>query len=120
MTYHDLIGARFEYNGRGPDVFDCYGLVAEMYRRSGRVVPDYVSPDKGDLITNLFHEAVKLWTPVEERPGVMVALRVPGNVHVGYMLPLGKMIHAWEATGGVTVEPIKPWRRRILGFYDHV
>ncbi len=120
IEFEDLIGTPFAYNGRGPDFYDCYGVVLEMYRRwSGIEVPDYVSPSEGSLITGLFHDAIRHWMPADVRPGVMIAMRVPGNVHLGFIVDHHRMIHAWEGSGGVVVEPYRVWDRRIMGAYHY-
>lgn len=114
----DLIGKPFRYGGRGPDAFDCYGLVAEMRRRSGLAVPDYISPRNDEEIAALIATNVPLWVPCELRPGALVALRLGRFVsHVGFALSETQIIHAWQRTGGVTVEPIAAWQRRIAGTY---
>lgn len=118
FSHGDLIGKPFKWGGRGPDFYDCYGLVEEMSRRIGRSVPDYTSPTVHETIAQLIEKSVPFWTPCEEEPGAVATIRVGRHVaHVGFVLPYGKLLHSWELSGGVTREPIEAWKNRITGFY---
>lgn len=37
--YSDLLGKKFEYFGRGPDAYDCAGVVLEIWKRAGIELP---------------------------------------------------------------------------------
>jgi len=37
----DLIGKHYAIGARGPDAYDCWGLVLELVRRAGGKLPDY-------------------------------------------------------------------------------
>jgi cell wall-associated NlpC family hydrolase len=63
MIAEELLGLPYAEGGRGPDVFDCYGLVREFHRRRGLSLPDgrdeeaiadffvrVERPDPGDVI----------------------------------------------------------------------
>ena len=118
-AWSDLIGKPFRFGGRGPEDFDCYGLVVEMNRRAGIVLPNYVSPRDDFEIGLLIGEQLHRWEPCKCGPGASVALRIGRYVsHVGYMVSDFEMLHAWNHTGGVTKEPLDAtWERRIAGFY---
>lgn len=118
-AYEDLIGTPFAYRGRGPDTFDCYGLLIEIYRRQGKTIPDLISPDEGGRITAMFANQLVLWKESKPIAGSAVVIRLPGNMHVGYMLDHFRMIHTWEKSGGVLVEPLDEWKTRIIGFYTY-
>jgi cell wall-associated NlpC family hydrolase len=114
----DLIGKPFAWKGRGPDTFDCYGLVEEIERRHGRRVPDYLSPTTFQTISDLVNKSVSHWTPCEMGPGAVVTIRVGRYVsHVGVVLPHGRMLHSWERSGGVCIERLDQWSARITGAY---
>lgn len=126
FEYADLIGKPFKWGGRGPDYYDCYGLVEEMSRRIGRKVPDYTSPTVHQHIADLIEQQVSYWTPCEAEPGAVATIRImvpyEGRMrqlvsHVGMVLPHGKLIHAWQKANGVAVERIAEWERRITGYY---
>ena len=40
LDVNDLLGKPYKAHGRGPDRFDCYGLVIEVEKRLGRKMPD--------------------------------------------------------------------------------
>jgi cell wall-associated NlpC family hydrolase len=89
ITYVDLIGTPFRRGARGPDEFDCYGLVKFLIERAtGREVPDYQSPTDS------------------------------GATHA--LISNGLFIHAWEPSGGVTIERLSEWEKRIDGFYEYI
>lgn len=124
--YADLIGKPFEWKARGPDKFDCYGLVEELSRRIGQKVPDYLSPTVHEEIAGLIDHSVPFWIPCEAGPGAIATIRlkyvIDGRVvsmvsHVGMVLPHDRLIHAWQQSGGVCVERLDAWMHRIAGFY---
>jgi cell wall-associated NlpC family hydrolase len=120
--FSDLIGKPFAYGGRGPDFFDCYGLLMEMKRREGVVIPDYKSPEELQKIALVIESEKRLWTAIPRpRPGCAVAIRVGRFVaHVGYMIDSLHMLHTWEKSGGVMYEPLEQsiWVKRIAGYYE--
>lgn len=121
IQYEDLIGKPFAWGGRGPDCYDCYGLVKTMLERIGhKNIPDYVSPSQGPRIIALMMGETYVWKETEARPGTVALIKVPMSMHVGFILPYGKMIHAWHRSGGVVVEHLFDWKRRIVGYYEYV
>lgn len=122
MIYADLIGKPFKRGGRGPEHFDCYGLVKLLIEReTGRVVPDYITPEDSARTHALMLCTERLWTRLPgPKPGCMVVFRLGREFcHVGYVVSHTLFIHAWEKTGGVTVERLADWDRRIEGFYEY-
>lgn len=133
IDYLDLIGVQFAYGGRGPDTYDCYGLVMECERRNtGRELPDYRSPKVLQDIANLVAGEKYRWSQVAKKegetpipfsamqPGRVLEIRVKGLAcHVGFIHRPRKFLHTWEGTGGVTEEQIEIWRRYILGVYEY-
>jgi hypothetical protein len=83
-------------------------------------VPDYTSPSDGARISALFALELRLWEPCEPRTGSIALIRVPGNMHCGYLLDPNRMIHTWKKSGGVTIERLEIWKPRIKGFYRYV
>lgn len=124
QTTNDLIGAPYCLGGRGPDSYDCYGLVKELYkRRSGIILPDYHSPEEFDKIQEMIVKHRYLWRPTEARADTVILFRIDGyGCHVGYMLSDYKFIHVWEKCAhGVVIEHIeKPeWRHIKCNFYEY-
>jgi cell wall-associated NlpC family hydrolase len=116
----DLIGVPFEYGGRGPDKFDCYGLVLHLLKQDGIEAHDLKSPNVGKEIVAMVHSELKLWQECAIREGAVLLFRVPGNLHVGYCLHGDKFIHTWEQSGGVTIEKLSIWKKRLVGVYEYI
>lgn len=116
-----LIGKEFAYNGRGPDNFDCYGLIIWIYKLRGIDLPDIRAPDNKMLIAPMMAQESVNWKRVREQRGDSVALfRVGDYLHVAYMLDQETFIHTWEKSGGVMIERLtQQWKSRLIGFYDH-
>lgn len=117
----DLLGLPFAYGGRGPDSFDCYGLIRWLLKEDGIDVPDYRYKSDKIALMRAFREGLPVWRKTEIKPGGVLMFRVPGGFHVGYVMNNGRdFIHTWEASGGVCVERISAWQQRILGCYEYV
>lgn len=116
-TYRDLIGKPFAYGGRGPDTFDCYGVVFEMHRRNGMDVPNYTSPTDGVRIIAAMLSGANDWKETKCATGAVLLMRIPGSMHVGFVVDDFRFIHAWERSNGVCVERIHDWRNRIVTCY---
>lgn len=120
VRYDDLIGKPFSKNGRGPDSYDCYGLVHEMFKRYGRETPDYlIASHEGMANMARIALGIREWKKTESRPGVMVLFRLTQTLHVGFLLPFGRMIHTWERSGGVCVERFDAWKQKAIGYYEY-
>lgn len=125
-NWSDLIGRPFAYGGRGPDEYDCYGLLMELKRREGVQLPDYKSPSDAASIAAIFASELRLWRPAELSVGSVLLFLIPAQrgrqpyFHVGYALGHGDFIHTWEKSGGVTVERLSDWMPRFKGAYRYV
>lgn len=143
FDYIDLLGKRFEYGGRGPDAYDCYGLYMEIQRRRGVIVPDVNSPSEAEKIHKIVVGATLCGCPdvvAAEKAGghagpplreffrqiespepfciVTFMVRPPFTSHVGTVLPdCTRFIHIM-AKRSVAVERLDSddWSRRIRGF----
>ena len=120
----DLVGKPFQDGGRGPDAYDCVGLVKEVYKRYGLDFPDYVGCCYDiEKFDSEFKAALPFWVRHDE-PDIpvpaIVAIRFNAPVvnHVGVYLGDGKFIHTREKTG-VVIELMRSlaWRHRIEGIY---
>lgn len=120
--YRDLIGTPFAHGGRGPDAYDCVGLAAEVQRRRGFRLPEYLS-DVAELHRQVarggvFHDAHRVLQP---DGGVVVLLRTLGGParHLGVMVDAVHMLHCSEPSRAVVLEPLprSRWARRVLGYY---
>lgn len=119
--FTSLVGIPFQYGGRGPDSFDCYGLVMAIHKTLGITLPDYQSPEDQAVIAAMMATQLPMWKEVPRAPGAVALLRIASlGSHCGYMLNDNDMIHTMEKTGGVIIQRIDTWDRRILGFYNYV
>ena len=127
----DLIGRPWVAGGRGPDVFDCWGLARWCWReRFGIEVPE-IPVDAANLRAVLAgfrdHPERQRWRRVERAPeqpreGDAVLMRQSRHpVHVGIWLNVdgGGVLHAARDIGVVFQPPVDltahGWR--IEGFY---
>jgi len=123
----DLIGRPWRAGGRGPNAFDCWGLVRYCWRdRFGIQVPE-IPIDAGDLraVHAGFrdHPERRRWRLVADpREGDAVLMRQSRHpIHVGLWLEAdgGGVLHAARGIGVVFQNPrdlaLQGWR--IEGFY---
>lgn len=127
VDFADLIGAPFAYGARGPDAFDCYGLVLELARRDGKTLPDFgnganwMLPGKQNRVAAMMGASMPQWRQTPSQPGAVVLIRIGRFVsHVAYQIDPHRMLHAWQQSNGVSVVKIDEWRHRIVGFYEYV
>ncbi len=123
MTVEDLIGVPFKLGARlpGPAV-DCYGLVMEVCRRRGIMLPDpftshvRVMQAKDWILTRLTG-----WRRVEQPAAGVVVELVPGAgvpAHVGVLLDARRVLHADPQAGviGSDLLRLQEWGL-VRGFY---
>jgi cell wall-associated NlpC family hydrolase len=77
MNYEKYLGTPFEFGGRGPDTYDCYGLIMAVLKERGVVIPDYTSPSDEAKIAGLFAGNLHLWEKCEKEPGAVVLINAP-------------------------------------------
>jgi hypothetical protein len=120
----DLLNKQFEYGARGPNTFDCYGLLMEVYRRRGIILEDLISPDNKGLINAVVEEKKIDWIQIDKpEPFCAVTFKVKGlySTHIGVILPdLNSFIHCIEKKQ-VAIEKLNHllWKNRISGFYKY-
>lgn len=121
MDAGDLIGKPYINHGRGPDGYDCYGLVLEVERRMGTVMPDFEYTDIQGMVEltseKLLSEgrAVEVGDPV---PGALILFRNFRGMatHIGVYLGDDLFIHC-HIRRGVCVERFSPYRMTAAGVY---
>ncbi len=128
MNLCDLIGKPYQSGARGPNAFDCWGLVMEVSKRAGVVLPDIEVPKdevrRGQIVSvQKRQNFVRLRNP---EPWCLVLFRIiddQGNIrwHVGVVLEnTGRFIHT---TGkmGVNISSLgsPAWRLFIEGYYKY-
>lgn len=126
FSYADLIGVPFVDGGRDAKIgLDCYGLVMEIYRRNGIILPEYYAPALDSEAVSRQIEAAKassnVWRLSDDKPFLSVmAIKFNCSLcnHTGVYLGGGRFIHTRERIG-VNIDSVDSpaWKRRIAGFY---
>ena len=135
------IGIPFADHGRGPDAFDCYGLVHAIYREQfGIALPDYADAyiDAHDHAS--VADAVQAglrdgWTEIDRvhetpRCGDLLVIKIAARPwHCGLMVTPERFLHCptqpdrrtGNEMGTSCIERLDAliWRRRIEGIYRH-
>lgn len=120
------VGKLYVPFGRGPDAFDCWGLVMQIYKDQGIELNDYayVSPEdieKNEAIFNAEGATGDWHHSKYPDSGDLVVFNIAGYpVHVGIMINNRQFIHAHKSCG-VAVESVNSirWRNRLHGYYRH-
>lgn len=115
--WDDLLGLPFAEGARGPQAFDCVGVLFEMQRRLGRSIPDCASN------AELLADARRLWTRVTApQPGDAVLLYSSEPAwHLGIVTDISPkpwFLHAYPKTGVIRSRLDRfPWKNQIEGYY---
>ena len=117
----DLVGKPFAEFGRGPQSYDCYGLVLEVSRRLGRPFPDYGSlPAASEGAIRRIEERRGELLPVaapEVGDVVLMSVAAPGRPdHLGIVTEPGWFLHALPRRGAC-LSRLSLWEPFILGIY---
>ncbi len=124
FQYLDLLGKEFRYGARGPEAYDCYGLMIETRRRTGRFIPEeYPSTDISEAMHDSIEDAKAYYF---ELPGpqpfclVTFKLHPQYTTHIGMVLSDAKrFIHILpKMRVGIERLDSPVWRHRITGFWE--
>jgi len=119
----DLIGIPFLRGGRGPDAFDCFGLVREVQRRRGIELPDAPSPQSMELQAAMVERIASHWTePLDQvEPYCVVVFNSRRfGWHCGVVLEnCRQFVHVAEFTKTSKIDLLDewPWSHWIHGSY---
>lgn len=121
-NYTDLLGKQFEYGGRGPERFDCFGLATELYRRAGVDLPGWASSDDPQVQAagwstgmNLFFDQVQQPQPLDL---VLFQIMPRYITHCGICVGHGRFIHIMSRISVAVEELASPvWQGKQRGFY---
>tara|TARA_B100000700_G_scaffold189815_1_gene209164 strand:- start:35844 stop:36233 length:390 start_codon:yes stop_codon:yes gene_type:complete len=116
------IGRPFRPHGRGPDAYDCWGLVCAAYRDVlGRELDDYGGEYQTlkdvDRLKGIFaRECGDTWQQIEhpEPMDVAVIYRRGRAIHAGLYLGAGRILHVEHGIETV-IQPADAFR--IEGYY---
>ncbi len=128
FIYSDLLGKEFRYGGRGPDAYDCYGLMIELRKRAGLYVPEgYASTDLPEVMHDSLEHA-RLNCPFALLPGPLpysfatFKLHPRYTTHIGMVVPDGyntRFIHILpKMRVGIERLDSPAWSHRITGFWE--
>ena len=124
--FNDLIGKKFEYGGRGPNSYDCYGLTMEVCKRFGIKIKEfYDTIDQPSIINDLINDGKSDYIKIENpEPLCLVLFKVNGKyvTHIGVVLSdCQNFIHVLPKRE-VVIERLNSiiWKNRIHGYYKHV
>lgn len=124
--WSDYVGLPFQDGGRGPHVYDCWGLVVRIYRdQLGVTLPSYGEISARDLVRIArAMEAGKDdgWQEITSPQALDVVLMRSGRggqcvVHVGVMVDTRRVLHVEEAAAAAVV-PVAHFSvaGRIMGY----
>lgn len=111
----DLIGVKFAKRGR--DVtsgLDCWGLVMEVHRRYGIVMPDLYN----GLYIGKWEEILE---PTNKDVPLVVLMKIHPilTIHAGVYIGNNRIIHTMESTG-VIISKASVLKTQIVGYYHYV
>lgn len=92
-----MLGKPYKVHGRGPDSFDCYGLVIEVEKRLGRELPDlYKIFEKKSEVRDVTLATQSVGLVKTDTPsfGDIIVFKKKGRVdHIAVYLKGGDFIH---------------------------
>jgi cell wall-associated NlpC family hydrolase len=122
--WEDLIGTPFKYGARpndGSNALDCYGLIQEFAIRRGDRYPVRQFSEQSNVIHKLMEIQMDEWVDCEPEEGAVVLFKVNGVAcHVGVMIDKFRFLHTWAGSGGVCVERLSLWSRKVVGYYKYI
>ncbi len=108
IDVNPIIGKPYKLGGRGPDVFDCWGVVLWVYRQLGISLPDAWCSDtsKAEQLRTFRRGAAPLRIPFDEvfSPNTYDLVMDAHKGHIGVMLG-NRVLHATQ-THGVSIVPL--------------
>ena len=112
MQYDDLLTVPYKTNGRDNKGMDCYGLVLECCRRSGKDLHDavYASDKVGlDKIVEYVSSLNVIETGIQ-KTGTIVQCEYDGRLHMAFMIDEKVCIHM--TYDGVRLTPATVMRNK--------
>lgn len=128
----DLVGRPYRDGARGPDAFDCWGIVLEAYARFDVHLPVYADVTAHDLMAvanrmkrepekigfSRIKDSPRFLDVVVMRPALRPDLAIPE--HVALCLDHSRILHADELSDSCIKTLLDPdITSRVLGIYRH-
>ena len=123
VNYTDLLGKPFKLGARGPDEYDCWGLVLEIGKRCGISFPFYFTPEKTEDQGKLIQQGLDLDFVRLEKPEsfcvVTFKITPPFVDHCGIVLSDCKHFLHTIRNHAVVIQRLdhKILVKRLDGFY---
>lgn len=115
----DLVGLPFQRGGRGPQAYDCYGLLLKLFQRQGITAPATPAPMTDEALRGAHDALMPHWQRCPLRPGVGLLFNDAGPFHVGVAIDDDLFIHAAERVGQVALDRLsRPWGRLLISPYE--
>lgn len=104
----NVLGKAYKSGSKGPDSFDCSGLVYYAYKRANISVPTSTA--------GLLNAGYKIQRS-EVLPGDLVFFKIKKDFHVGIMLNRKEFINA-SRSRGVAVDDVEAnyWKKSLIGY----
>jgi hypothetical protein len=115
----DLIGLPYQHRGRGPDAYDCYGLLLTLCERQGTPIAPLTTPDSAIGIGDAVNALLPQWEACPRHAGVALLFLEDGlPQHVGVAIDEDRFIHAAVRNGQVAIDHLsRGWNRLLMGSY---
>ena len=103
-----FLGKPYKNGAKGPDAFDCSGLIYYIYQKVSIVLPGMT---EGQIRSGYGVSSDGV------QPGDLVFFRIKKDLHSGIMINQNDFIHASKSRG-VAVGDINEsyWRKSLIGF----
>lgn len=103
-----LLGKPYRSGSKGPNSFDCSGLVHYIYKKSNIILPVTVA--------GLLKSGYEMGRG-DIRPGDLVFFKIKKDLHTGVMISRREFIHSSKSRG-VAVDDVNMayWKKTLIGF----
>jgi cell wall-associated NlpC family hydrolase len=103
-----LLGKPYRSGAKGPDAFDCSGLVHYVYKQASIVVP---------VTAQQLDKAGYEIAGEDVLPADLIVFKIKSAYHVGIMINKKEFIHS-SRSKGVSIDSAEQpyWKRGMLGF----
>ena len=114
IKYDDLLKAHYAPHGRGPDEYDCWGIVLECLKRDGKKIKDpfknieRLKAGAEIPYINDFNNIRELTSP---KAGAVAECMTGANLHAAFMLTNSLAFHITQSGPHVThIRALNPKR----------
>lgn len=110
----------YQMAGRGPDAYDCWGLLLEIFRRRAILIRDFSYSADGYTDDRTVLTIARLWKPCRMTGGAALMFRADnGGRHAGVSLDGDRYIHANDRERAVIVSHLsRDFSNSLIGAYE--